>query len=65
VNDEFIIRPRKVCLCKNVSQEQIVDAIHHGAHTLEEIVKVTLASTGCGTCKPQIIKILDETLKSK
>jgi len=57
------VRPAKVCLCKSVSHQQIIDSIHRGNHTIEAIAADTLATTGCGTCKPQVQKILIETLK--
>ncbi|MDH4262914.1 MAG: (2Fe-2S)-binding protein [Spirochaetia bacterium] len=58
------VRPPKVCLCKSVTKEQIINSIHRGNHTLEAIAIDTLATTGCGTCKPQVQKILEDTLNS-
>jgi len=57
------VRPPKVCLCKSVSKQQLIESIRRGNHTLEAIAADTLATTGCGTCKPQVQKILEETLK--
>jgi len=56
------VRPAKVCLCKSVTRQQIIESIQRGHHTLESIAQDTLATTGCGTCKPQVKKILEETL---
>jgi len=55
-------RPRKVCLCKSVSKEQILKAIEKGCITVELIAKETMATTGCGTCKKDVQRILDQTL---
>lgn len=43
-----------VCICNDVSRSQIEDAIAAGAHDVAEIGRVTLAGTGCGTCRGQI-----------
>jgi bacterioferritin-associated ferredoxin len=62
-NEIFEIkRPEKVCLCKGVSKDQIIASIHRGNHTIEAIAKDTTATTGCGTCKRQVQKILEDTL---
>ena len=45
------VRPAKVCLCKSVSRQQIINSILRGNRTFEAISADTLASTGCGTCK--------------
>lgn len=57
---EELMRPRKVCLCKGVSKEDLVRAIRGGAMTLSQLQKETLAGTGCGTCLVQVMEILQE-----
>ncbi|MDH4200277.1 MAG: (2Fe-2S)-binding protein [Spirochaetia bacterium] len=65
-NETFEIRrPVKICLCKGVTREQIIESIRRGNHSLEAIAKDTTASTGCGTCKRQVQKILEEELLLK
>ena len=54
---EFI-RPRKVCLCKNVSQDDIVSAFNKGAKTITSVVKKTKATTGCGTCLDEVTDLV-------
>ena len=54
-----LIRPRKVCLCNEVSQADIARAYKGGAKTLRSIIKETRASTGCGTCLNELAKIID------
>jgi len=57
-----IERPRKVCLCKSVSKEQILKAIEGGCVSVADIARETMATTGCGTCKKDVQRILDQTL---
>lgn len=57
-----LMRPRKVCVCKQVSEEQIVRAIRNGSQSLDSISKATNAMTGCGTCAPSVSKILEREL---
>jgi len=59
--DEGIVyRPSLVCLCKSVSKEEIIEAIKSGCDTVEKISARTHASTGCGTCRNQVARILAE-----
>jgi bacterioferritin-associated ferredoxin len=59
-----IMRPKRVCLCRMVTEKELVDAIREGAHTLEEIRETTRATTGCGTCTVQVYHILQRELKN-
>lgn len=58
-----LMRPKKICVCNQVSEEEIRKAVREGAHTLEEIGKKTKASTNCGTCSSQVISLLQDELK--
>ena len=52
-----------VCLCKNISEETIVDAIKNGATTFEAVSEKTGAGTGfcnAGRCKAAILKLIEE-----
>ena len=50
-----------ICHCFEVSREEIENAIREkGLKTVEEVVEVTNAGTGCGGCQEQIQEILDE-----
>jgi len=49
----------EICHCRNVSLKFVDETIISGAHTPEEVRRITLASTGCGTCHPQIMKIIE------
>lgn len=50
-----------VCLCKNISEEVIVEAIKNGATTVEAVAEATGATTGfCkgGRCKGKIEELI-------
>ena len=50
-----------VCLCRGVSEREIVDATRNGASSLDDI-STSCAGAGrdCGTCRPVIEDILAE-----
>jgi NAD(P)H-nitrite reductase large subunit len=43
-----------VCICNEVPQSVIEKAIAAGAHDVAELGRITLAGTGCGTCRGQL-----------
>lgn len=47
-----------VCLCQGVTDTEIKEAIGKGAKTLEEVIDVTKAGSGCMGC----IAVLQELL---
>jgi NifU-like protein len=52
------------CRCHGVTENTVRQSITIGGATnLEEIVAATNAGTGCGSCKPDIIKVLDEVTR--
>ena len=52
-----------VCRCLGVGDRSVRAAIHAGAHTPEAIGLDTRACTGCRTCRPDLLAILDEELE--
>lgn len=48
------------CVCKNVNDKKVKEAIENGAETIEEIVEETGACTGCKCCKARIESLLSE-----
>lgn len=54
----------EVCHCRTVSLETVEQAILNGAHTAEMVSKWTMASTACGTCRPEVEKILQFRLQT-
>lgn len=49
-----LMRPRKLCLCKGVSRQDIADAVKGGAETFRQLIDKTHATTGCGTCYHEV-----------
>ncbi len=47
-----------VCACNNVGEKDILAAIRNGADSLDAIKGATLAGTGCGSCVPEIKRLL-------
>jgi NAD(P)H-nitrite reductase large subunit len=43
-------RPRYLCTCHLIKEEEIIKAIHDGIKDLTELTFVTKASTKCGSC---------------
>ncbi|MCX7997562.1 MAG: (2Fe-2S)-binding protein [Leptospiraceae bacterium] len=58
-----LMRPRKICLCKAVSETDLVDCIINGANSLEELIFRTGASTKCGSCRSMVIAIFEREIK--
>jgi len=44
----------RVCICNEISRSEIAKAIDGGAHDVAEIGRLTLAGTGCGTCRGEL-----------
>ncbi|WP_411823629.1 (2Fe-2S)-binding protein [Leptospira sp. 'Mane'] len=59
-----LMRPKRVCLCKMVTEKELVDAIQDGANSMADIREKTKATTGCGTCSPQVYQILQRELQN-
>ena len=58
------ISGRLVCSCNNRGAGNIEQAIAEGCDTLNAICERTGAGLGCGSCKPEINRIL-ESVKEK
>ncbi len=55
----------QVCSCESVSKGAICCSItENGSHNLGDVIKATKATTGCGGCKPMVVDLVNETLKS-
>lgn len=48
------MRPRKLCLCKGVSRQDVERAVQGGVETFRQLVEKTHATTGCGTCYQEV-----------
>ncbi|MBE7034674.1 MAG: (2Fe-2S)-binding protein [Ruminococcaceae bacterium] len=57
-----------VCNCKQVTYNDIADAIHNNAKfddvlkTFEGVQKITNCSTGCGGCYQKVLDIISNVL---
>ncbi len=56
---EIEVLLKNACKCKNVSIDEIVNAVKNGADTIEKVGEVTGAGTACGRCKGIISNIIE------
>lgn len=55
----------QICSCESVSKGKICCSItENGAENFGDVVKMTKATSGCGGCKPMVVDLVNETLKS-
>lgn len=55
----------QVCSCESVTKGDICCSITDGdCNNLGDVVAKTKATTGCGGCKPMVVDLVNETLKS-
>ena len=60
-----MMRPKRVCLCRSVTEAQLVSAVKNGCDTMEKLVKTTTASTNCGTCAGSVLAIFNREMQKK
>jgi len=53
----------ELCHCRKIPQAVVERAIVLGAHTVEKVRQRTSANTGCGTCLPDVERLLEIYLK--
>jgi len=58
-----MMRPRKVCVCRSVTETMIRDAMDRGAGNFEEVQQMTDCSTGCGTCESAVRALIEKKLR--
>lgn len=49
----------RVCDCNAVSKAQLVEAVLAGATSLRAVCDRTRAGTGCGSCRPEVQRVID------
>lgn len=55
----------QVCSCESIPKGAICSSITEGGcNNLADVVAKTKATTGCGGCKPMVVDLVNETLKS-
>ena len=55
-------KEEEVCHCRSIACRTIDQAIVAGAHTTDIVSRQTSASTACGTCRPEVQKMIDYRL---
>ena len=53
-----------VCSCNNVGSENIRKKISGGCTDIHDLCNATGAGTGCGSCRPEVKRLLDEALQN-
>src|SRR5687768_9659247 len=48
----------RICDCNDVSKAQIIEAVLSGARSVQAVCDATRASTGCGSCRPEVEAIV-------
>ncbi len=55
----------QVCSCESVTKGAICSSITEGGcNSLADVISKTKVTTGCGGCKPMVVDLVNETLKS-
>jgi assimilatory nitrate reductase catalytic subunit len=52
-----------VCACLKVGAKTIAAAVAAGAETLDAVAAVTAAGTNCGSCRPEIARLITARAK--
>ena len=47
-----------ICSCEGVGQTTLINTIHNGARTVTDLGKCTKAGTNCGSCKPELKRLI-------
>jgi NAD(P)H-nitrite reductase large subunit len=55
---ELIPDSAQICDCNAVSKARIIEAVLAGARTVDVVSRVTRACTGCGSCRPEVERIV-------
>ncbi|MEM8894754.1 MAG: FAD-dependent oxidoreductase, partial [Bacteroidota bacterium] len=54
------VKGRLVCSCNNVGEGNLAEAIARGNNTLNQLCDATGAGLGCGSCKTELMRLLNE-----
>ncbi|MBL7543710.1 MAG: (2Fe-2S)-binding protein [Bdellovibrionaceae bacterium] len=55
---EYPYKDEEICHCRHVKTKTVDNAVLNGAHTHELASRWTGCSTACGTCKPDVEKVI-------
>ncbi|MCF6297886.1 MAG: (2Fe-2S)-binding protein, partial [Flavobacteriaceae bacterium] len=65
-NEEFIsVKGKLICSCSQIGIGNLEDVINSGCINYTELCKTTGAGMGCGSCKPEVLEIFQNTLRKK
>ncbi|MEP6614318.1 MAG: FAD-dependent oxidoreductase, partial [Mucilaginibacter sp.] len=53
-----------VCSCNNVGSENISKKVADGCDNMKDLCAATGAGTGCGSCRPEVKRLLEEGMKN-
>ena len=59
------VKGELVCSCNSVGRGNLEDLIQGGETTLAGLCQASSAGTGCGSCKPEMSRILKETILTR
>ena len=54
-----------VCSCGNIGEGNILNKIKDGCTELKKLCEVSGAGMGCGSCRPEVLAILDKAIPFK
>lgn len=57
-------RGKLVCVCHDVGETTVRDAIDAGADSVAKLGEATRAGTNCGSCRPILARLLDESARA-
>ncbi len=55
---DFPYKDYELCHCRAITTKKVDDAVICGAKTVRDVSRKTSAGTACGTCRPDIEKVL-------
>ena len=62
---DYPYKEEELCHCRHVATQTVDEAIINGAHSSELASLWTGCSTACGTCKPEVEKMINYRLASR
>lgn len=58
------VKGKLVCSCSQIGQGNLEESVLSGCKDFNELCKTTGAGMGCGSCKPEVKEILNQTVDS-
>lgn len=60
-----MVKDKIICKCLSVKYSQIIDDMANGSDNIEKIMKNTGATTCCGGCTSEVLRILKREKNNK